>query len=74
MGRGNQIARQWTIIKRLDSKRQGVTVGELAKELNCSPRTIYRDLDHLQEAGFPITDEKLDGGNHWQFKQGDGVK
>ena len=74
MGRGNQIARQWTLIQWIDQKRQGITIAELARELNCVPRTIYRDLDDLQMAGFPLVDEKVDGVTHWQFIDGYRVK
>jgi predicted DNA-binding transcriptional regulator YafY len=62
MGRGNQLARQWRIIQTLISSKQGKSVGDLVKDENCHPRTIHRDLEALQEAGFPIYEERRDGG------------
>ncbi len=70
MGRGNQVTRQWNLIKILDASRRGVSINDLAVELNCTPRTVYRDLDDLQAAGFPITNEMLDGVGYWQFVDG----
>lgn len=70
MARGNQIARQWTIIKILDTRPRGVTIADLTRELNCHPRTIYRDLDDLQNAGFPIYSDLVDGVGYWQFVDG----
>lgn len=70
MGRGNQVTRQWNLIKTLDGARRGVSINDLAVELNCTPRTVYRDLDDLQAAGFPITSEMLDGVGYWQFVDG----
>ena len=53
MARGDQLARQWRIIQTLVTSKHGKTVGDLVKEEDCHPRTIYRDLEALQEAGFP---------------------
>jgi len=53
MARGDQLARQWRIIQTLVTSKYGKTVGDLVKEEDCHPRTIYRDLEALQEAGFP---------------------
>ena len=50
MSRGDQIGRQWSIIQTLISSRMGKTAAELAEELECNPRTIYRDLEALQVA------------------------
>src|SRR5512139_3999710 len=65
MGRGDQLARQWRIIQTLISSKQGKSVGEFVKDENCHPRTIYRDLEALQEAGFPIYQERRDGKGVW---------
>jgi len=67
MSRGNQIGRQWGIIQTLISSRRGKTAAELAEELECNPRTIYRDLEALQVAGFPIYTQKGEGKNLWSL-------
>jgi predicted DNA-binding transcriptional regulator YafY len=45
----------------------GKSAAELASEMEANPRTIYRDLDALQEAGFPIYTERVDGKNLWSL-------
>jgi predicted DNA-binding transcriptional regulator YafY len=65
MARGDQLARQWRIIQKLVASKYGKTVADLVKEENCHPRTIYRDLEALQEAGFPIYSERIDGKGLW---------
>jgi predicted DNA-binding transcriptional regulator YafY len=59
--RGDQLARQWRLIQLLARRRFGVGLDECAAELECNKRTVYRDLDALQYAGFPVTSEKRDG-------------
>jgi predicted DNA-binding transcriptional regulator YafY len=59
--RGDQLARQWRLIQLLARRRYGAGLDDLADELECHRRTIYRDLDALQFAGFPVTSEKRDG-------------
>jgi predicted DNA-binding transcriptional regulator YafY len=59
--RGDQLARQWRLIQRLARSRVGVGLDDLAHDLECTRRTVYRDLDALQYAGFPVTSEKRDG-------------
>jgi predicted DNA-binding transcriptional regulator YafY len=56
MPRGNQIARQWRILRLLESTRTGLRAREIHDALGggMSERTIFRDLQHLQEAGFPL--------------------
>jgi len=51
--RGDQIVRQWRIIQELISSRKGKSAVDLAMELECHPRTVYRDLEALQVAVFP---------------------
>jgi predicted DNA-binding transcriptional regulator YafY len=65
MARSSEVIRQWNIIRALDGARQGVTVQELAQSAGVSVRTIWRDLAALQEAGFPLYDEKIDGRACW---------
>jgi predicted DNA-binding transcriptional regulator YafY len=59
--RGDQLSRQWKLIQRLAKARYGVGADALADELDCNRRTVYRDLDALMFAGFPITSERRDG-------------
>jgi predicted DNA-binding transcriptional regulator YafY len=42
---------------------QGVTVDDAARDLSCTVRTIWRDLDVLQRAGFPLYTERAVDGN-----------
>jgi predicted DNA-binding transcriptional regulator YafY len=65
MARGDQLARQWKIIQILISSRRGRSAPDLAKALDCHSRTVYRDLEALQVAGFPIYTERTDGKSLW---------
>ncbi len=65
--RGDQLARQWLLIQRLARSRGGIGLDELADELSCVRRTVYRDLDALQYAGFPVVSEKRDGRVFYRF-------
>ncbi len=65
--RGDQLARQWQLIQRLARSRVGVGLGELADELGCVRRTIYRDLDALMYAGFPVVSERRGGHVYYSF-------
>ena len=67
MPRGDQLARQWKIIQTLITSRRGKSAAELASDLECHPRTLYRDLEALQVAGFPIHTEKVEGKNLWSL-------
>ena len=58
MARGDQLARQWKIIQALIASRQGRAVPDLADMVECHTRTVYRDLEALQAAGFPVTTER----------------
>jgi predicted DNA-binding transcriptional regulator YafY len=61
MSRGNQLTRQWRLLQLLD-RPTGVVVDDAARELGCAVRTIWRDLQVLQAAGFPIYDERMADG------------
>ena len=60
MPRNAEVIRQWTILREIESARgAGVTIDELAGECDVTTRTIRRDLQALQEAGFPLYDDKI---------------
>ncbi|HKJ24759.1 MAG TPA: HTH domain-containing protein, partial [Myxococcota bacterium] len=65
--RGDQLARQWRLIQRLAKSRAGATPDDLADDLGCVRRTVYRDLDALMYAGFPVVSEKRDGHVYYRF-------
>jgi len=58
--RNQEVIRQWKILHALDASRHGVGIDALARDLEVTTRTIRRDLAALQEAGFPIYDERDD--------------
>ena len=65
--RGDQLARQWQLIQRLGKSRAGLGLAQLVEELGCVRRTVYRDLDALMYAGFPVVSEKRDGKVYYRF-------
>jgi predicted DNA-binding transcriptional regulator YafY len=65
MARGDQLARQWTIIQSLLMSRAGKPIAELAEVLGCHRRTVYRDLEALQSAGFPLYSDQDEGHSRW---------
>lgn len=67
MARGDQLARQWKIIQSLIASHRGRTAAEMAQTLGCHSRTVYRDLEALQFAGFPIYTERVEGRSLWSL-------
>ncbi|MFH1092108.1 MAG: transcriptional regulator [Pseudomonadota bacterium] len=65
--RGDQLARQWRLLRHLESSNYGLTAAELAEMEGISPRTAYRDLEALQAAGFPLYNERVEKSNRWAF-------
>jgi predicted DNA-binding transcriptional regulator YafY len=49
---------------RLLQQRQPITAGEIARELELSERTVYRDLSALVDAGVPVYGERGLGGGY----------
>ena len=62
MPRNQEVIRQWKVLHALESSRHGATIPALAEELDVTTRTIRRDLAALQEAGFPLFDERDEDG------------
>lgn len=67
MARGDQLSRQWKIIQSLMASTRGRAAGDLAEELDCHKRTVYRDLEALQAAGFPLYTEQAGGRTCWSI-------
>lgn len=73
--RGDQLSRQWKLFQRLARSHYGIGLDDLVSELECTKRTVYRDLEALDQAGFPILSEKRDGRSFYRllesFRLGD---
>ena len=68
--RGTQLARQWKILRLLESRKRGLTAAELSVDLDVPMRTIYRDLEAIQEAGFPVYTDRIERKSHWKLIEG----
>ena len=68
MPRNAEVIRQWTILREIERTRgAGVTIDDLAELCAVTTRTIRRDLQALEEAGFPVYDDRSrdDGRTRW---------
>lgn len=66
-GRNSQVSRLYTVYTLLENSRHGMTVQQILSAVNdrgheVSWRTIYRDIEALQSAGFPLV--HLNSGDH----------
>ena len=46
--RGEQLVRQWRILRTIETRKNGATIAELAEQENCHLRTIWQDLAYIQ--------------------------
>lgn len=67
MPRNAEIIRQWKILRTLEASRHGETIAALARHSGVTERTVWRDVAALQEAGFPLVDDKADGRTRWKL-------
>ena len=65
--RGDQLARQWPIIRAIEASSNGLAVTEIAQREETGIRTIYPDLEVLQAAGFSLYTEKVERATRWAF-------
>ena len=68
MPRNAEVIRQWSVLREIErSRAAGVTIDDLASQCGVTTRTIRRDLQALEEAGFPIYDDRTrdDGRTRW---------
>ena len=54
--RNAEVIRQWKVLKTVEAGRW-TSAGDLAREYGVTERTIRRDIEALQEAGFPLYDD-----------------
>ena len=66
MARNSEVIRQWMILREIEVSH-GKTIRQLAEMTNVTTRTIRRDLEALQEAGFPLYDVSDDGPKRWKL-------
>ena len=60
-GRYSSLHRMLTLIRYLSSVGlQGASIDDLASELECSDRTVYRYIEELEVVGVEIRKEKTD--------------
>jgi predicted DNA-binding transcriptional regulator YafY len=71
MARGDQLSRQWRLIRFLDHPN-GFTVDEAARELGCAVPAVWRDLGVLQNANFPLYTDK--DGRRFRYRLVDGFR
>jgi predicted DNA-binding transcriptional regulator YafY len=65
--RNAEVIRQWSILRDLEASRR-LTIDDLAARTGVTTRTIRRDLEALQSAGFPLYDETHDGKKYWTLE------
>lgn len=74
MPRNDQAVRLLVILKQLEGARHGLTLEQLADSLapgsTRHPRTIRRDLAALEEAGYPLVTERINGQTCWRLMEG----
>ncbi len=62
------LVRQWLLLQKLCSCPSGTTVEELMRELAVSEKTVRRDLETFQRAGFPLREQLEDHGRkRWRI-------
>lgn len=73
MPRGDQLSRQWRLLQLID-RPVGMAIEDAAHDLGCTVWTVWRELRVLQEAGFPIYDEKGADGRRSRWRVSPGFK
>jgi len=63
----SQAARVQGILRTLGA-RHGITIGELVEEFGVTKRTLYRDLKALEDSGYPVLTEVVDGTSYWKLE------
>ena len=65
------LVRQWILLRKLCSSHYGVTIQDMIHELGVSDKTIRRDLETFQAAGFPLKETVEEfGRKKWHIEEG----
>ena len=65
------LVRQWILLRKLCSCHYGVTIHDMVHELGVSEKTIRRDLETFQAAGFPLKEQVCEfGRKKWHIEEG----
>lgn len=67
--RGDSAERQLRLLQLIDQRRE-LEVPVAAAALNCTVRTIYRDLGVLERFGVPLYQEKSGARSRWRLAEG----
>jgi len=69
MPQDSPLVRQWVLLRTLCARHYGVTIKEMAQETGVSEKTIRRDLEMFQQAGFPLIETVTDHGRKkWRIE------
>jgi predicted DNA-binding transcriptional regulator YafY len=65
------LVRQWILLRKLCSCHFGVTIKDMMHELDVSEKTVRRDLETFQAAGFPLQEVVGEfGRKKWHIEAG----
>lgn len=68
MARGEQILRQWNLLRQLQTRGEGLPLRQLSRKFGVSERTMQRDFELLEELGFPLEHHDDDcGKRYWRM-------
>lgn len=62
MTKDTPLVRQWTLLRLLSARGSGVTIREMAEEMQVNQKTIRRDLETLLGLAFPIQEQVAQHG------------
>lgn len=63
----SQAARVQGILRTFGA-RQGITIGDLVEEFGVTKRTLHRDLKALEDAGYQLCSEIIEGTTYWKLE------
>jgi predicted DNA-binding transcriptional regulator YafY len=67
MPRNAEVIRQWNVLREIEASSVGLPIDVLARLTGVTTRTIRRDLEALQEAGFTLYDDRVEGRTVWKL-------